>query len=70
MIVFYVEVRQNWAVTDSSFIMPTFKTLHKNISFNKEHYRKGDKLDSKITLSVVGYHQWPDTYTDTMTVSG
>jgi hypothetical protein len=64
------ELQQNWAVTDSSFIMPTFKTLYEDISFNKEHYKKGDKLESKIALSIVGYHQWPDTYTDTLAVNG
>lgn len=64
------ELRQNWAVTDSSFIMPTFKTLHEDISFDKERYRKGDELQSKITLSVLGNYQWPGTYTDTLAVNG
>lgn len=64
------ELLQNWAVTDSSFIMPTFKTLHQDIWFDKGHYRKGDQLESKIILSVIGNYQWPNTYTDTIVVNG
>lgn len=64
------ELLQNWSVTDSSFIRPVFKTLHQHVSFNKDAYQKGDKLQGNMRLLIVGYYQWPETYIDTIIVNG
>lgn len=61
---------QIWAVTDTAFVKPAFKTVQQEILFDKENYKKGDRLQAEINLSIIGYHEWPDKFIDTVVVNG
>jgi hypothetical protein len=61
---------QTWAVTDTAFVKPTFKTIQQDIVLDQERYKKGDRMEAQINLSIVGYHEWPTKIADTMIVNG